>query len=172
MPRPRSNNKYNARRSGGFDSQLEGAFHELLVSAEEEGLVKYFLYHPPAVKFPADVRWNVDFLVQPTTGLEFYVEVKGLQTPVFRLKWKMYKWFNANDILMVSEDDLLEAECQTREVNGLPRDDELSIEVNCDRSLFVVGGDARRPKSWRVLDYVGSRGLLEQICGPDITLLW
>jgi len=91
-------NKYNAARSGGFDSQLEKAYYERLCLLQKAGVLLEVKHHPAAVELMSfcpycgrkSINWNVDFLCRTNEG-EFYVETKGMEISEYKRKLKLWK---------------------------------------------------------------------------------
>lgn len=84
-------NKYHNHPTtvGGirFDSKKEARYYEQLLIRQRTGEVSYFLMQVP-LRLPGGSKYVVDFVVfftDPTTAPE-YVDVKGRETQVFRLK--------------------------------------------------------------------------------------
>lgn len=70
-----------------FDSKKEARYYEQLKARQADGEVWYFLRQVP-IYLPGGTRYVIDFLVffrDPSRDAE-YVDVKGRETQVFRLK--------------------------------------------------------------------------------------
>lgn len=84
-------NKYNAKKvvSDGycFDSKAERDYYEELKLRMRLGEVKYFLRQVP-FHLPGNVKYIVDFEVFLQTGEVEYIDVKGFQTEIFKIKKK------------------------------------------------------------------------------------
>jgi len=97
--------KYHNIRSGGYDSKLETDYGRKLDLLVKTGDVIEYLHHPPSVKLcNGTITWAIDYWVRLINGEEVYVEVKGVPTREFRLKWKLYKWLRGywdSDLLPV-----------------------------------------------------------------------
>lgn len=106
-----SGNKYGARKRKVdghlFDSQAEANFYIYLKNEKKEGRVKEFILQPkyelmagfdhPEKKTkagkPSKVRpidYIADFEITDQDGKKMVVDVKGYQTPVFRIKAKLF----------------------------------------------------------------------------------
>ena len=83
--------KYNAKRmeynGQTYDSKKEARFAETLDIAQRGGAVLYYLRQIP-FRLPGGIRYLVDFLVVYTDGHIEFVDVKGMKTPMYRLKKK------------------------------------------------------------------------------------
>jgi hypothetical protein len=66
-----------------FSSRAESRFYIALKAERSAGVVSYFLRQVP-IHLPGDVRYVVDFLVFYPDGRARYVDVKGVQTAMFR----------------------------------------------------------------------------------------
>jgi len=80
--------KYNAKPVTidgiRFPSKKEGAYFEYLKSLQAAGDVKFFLRQVP-FDIPA-AKYKLDFLVFCADGTIRYIDVKGMMTPVSKLK--------------------------------------------------------------------------------------
>jgi len=68
-----------------FDSKKEAAYYDDLVLRVDAGEVLFFL-RQTRVDLPGNTRYVVDFLEFHTDGTVHFVDVKGVETEVFRLK--------------------------------------------------------------------------------------
>jgi uncharacterized protein DUF1064 len=68
-----------------FDSRREAKYYQNLQLRIAGGEVKYFLRQVP-IHLPGGTKLVVDFQEFHTDGSVHYVDVKGRETPVFRLK--------------------------------------------------------------------------------------
>lgn len=95
-------NKYNAKRSGGYDSKLEENFAtELHFRAnakdgdvdhwEEQVTLQLYSYGVPVCQY------RLDFIVFLKNGTIEFVEIKGLATKDWRIKWKLLQIMVKND---------------------------------------------------------------------------
>lgn len=88
-PAPRVRNKYGnvATVVDGirFDSRREARYYEQLKLRQAAGEVWYWLRQVP-VHLPGGTKYVVDFLVFLRDGTTQFVDVKGRQTAVFKLK--------------------------------------------------------------------------------------
>ena len=98
-------NKYNAKKVEidgiVFDSRAEGRFYEHLLDLMREGVVESFemqkpytlldkFPHPKTGKTIRAIKYVPDFEVIYTDGRVEVVDVKGMQTDVFRMKCKLF----------------------------------------------------------------------------------
>ena len=97
--------KYNAKKVEidgiVFDSRAEGRFYEHLLDLMHEGVVESFemqkpytlldkFPHPKTGKTIRAIKYVPDFEVIYTDGRVEVVDVKGMQTDVFRMKCKLF----------------------------------------------------------------------------------
>lgn len=80
--------KYRAKRTGGYASKRESDYAGLLAAQQSAGVVSHFLEQVP-VKLPGGVKYVCDFLVFYADGRIAFVEVKGVQTPAWKLKLRL-----------------------------------------------------------------------------------
>ena len=98
-------NKYNAKKVEidgiVFDSRAEGRFYEHLLDLMHDGIVESFemqkaytlldkFAHPKTGKTIRAIKYVPDFEVIYTDGRVEVVDVKGMQTDVFRMKCKLF----------------------------------------------------------------------------------
>ena len=98
-------NKYNAKKVEidgiVFNSRAEGRFYEHLLDLMHDGVVESFEMQKPYTlldKFPYPktgktiraIKYVPDFEVIYTDGRVEVVDVKGMQTDVFRMKCKLF----------------------------------------------------------------------------------
>jgi hypothetical protein len=68
-----------------FDSKREANYYKYLKHQREKGEIKYFLRQVP-IHLPGGTKLVVDFMVMGADGAVEYIDAKGRETPVFRLK--------------------------------------------------------------------------------------
>lgn len=98
--------KYNAKPTNSdgyrFDSKREAQRYQELKQLEQAGHIRHLLVHPryclqesftdSAGKKQSSITYVADFkYVEVPTGNWVVEDVKGVETPVFRLKAKMFK---------------------------------------------------------------------------------
>ena len=98
-------NKYNAKKVTidgiTFDSKSEGRYYQHLLGLMESGVVESFemqkpytlldkFPHPKTGKTIRAIKYVPDFEVIYTDGRVEVVDVKGMQTDVFRMKCKLF----------------------------------------------------------------------------------
>lgn len=84
--------KFNAVKSSRngfrFDSKKEARYYDELVLRQRAGEVAFFLMQVP-FHLPGNVRYVVDFQVFLSDGTIEFVDVKGMQTEMFKTKKKL-----------------------------------------------------------------------------------
>lgn len=82
-------NKYGAKVTYvdgiRFDSMREARYYQALRLRQAAGEIRYFLRQVP-IHLPGGTKLVVDFMVVEADGRIRFVDAKGRQTPVFRLK--------------------------------------------------------------------------------------
>jgi hypothetical protein len=81
-------NKFGAKRTGEYASKREAAYAQNLAEMKAAGEIVDWLEQVP-VKLPGKTRYVCDFLVINADGTVRFVEVKGMQTPVWKLKLRL-----------------------------------------------------------------------------------
>lgn len=71
-----------------FDSKAEARYYGELKLRVADGGVLYFLRQVP-FHLPGSVRYVVDFMEVHSDGSVHYVDVKGFETPAFKIKKKL-----------------------------------------------------------------------------------
>lgn len=70
-----------------FDSKAEATYYQRLKLRVQSGEVRYFL-RQVAFHLPGGIRYVVDFMEVHADGSVHFVDVKGIETPMFRTKKK------------------------------------------------------------------------------------
>jgi len=87
-----SKNKFNAKSvvvdGQKFHSTLEAAFYQKLMMLKKASAVSYFLQQVPII-LTGGIKYRVDFLVFYPDGKYEYIEIKGVETPRFKMIKKM-----------------------------------------------------------------------------------
>ena len=71
-----------------FPSKAEARYYDALKAAQKAGDVCFFLMQTP-FHLPGGVKYVCDFTVFHASGVVEFVDVKGVETPVFKAKKKM-----------------------------------------------------------------------------------
>ena len=84
--------KYNAIRTEfdgiRFDSKKEASYYADLTLRQKAGEVTFFLRQVP-LHLPGRVKYIVDFLEFHSNGEVHFVDVKGFETPEFKVKKRL-----------------------------------------------------------------------------------
>jgi len=72
------------------DSMMEGEYLQHLLRSKKEGLVTEIECHP-SYKLHDGIVYIADFAVTYTDGTFAVIDVKGVETPAFRMKAKMFR---------------------------------------------------------------------------------
>lgn len=87
-----SSHKYYAQRQEvdgiNFDSKKEARRYQALKQLQKVNEVKYFI-RQPSFDIGAGVKYKADFLIVWTNGKVTIEDVKGYQTPTFKMKKKL-----------------------------------------------------------------------------------
>lgn len=88
-------NKYGNIKQNGFDSKKESAYAQeldLRIKAKDikgyQTQVKIELFGENKTRV---CNYYIDFVIDHNDGSLEYVEIKGFQTPIWRLKWKLFE---------------------------------------------------------------------------------
>lgn len=90
--RPYQRHKYNAVRTEydgiKFSSKKEADYYRQLKTYQDGGYVIFFLMQVP-FHLPGKAKYICDFQVFYADGTVRFVDVKGMETPMFKMKKKM-----------------------------------------------------------------------------------
>lgn len=102
--KPKGKSKFGNKRceadSFKFDSMLERSYYYKLKKDREDGKIKYFLMQVP-LHLPANIKYIADFMTVDYDNKINYIDVKGVETDVFKLKKKLVKEYYGIDIKVV-----------------------------------------------------------------------
>jgi hypothetical protein len=79
--------KFRAKRTGNYASKREAEYAEVLLLQKQAGEVLDWLEQVP-VRLPGGTKYVADFMVIARDGSVKFVEVKGMETQVWRLKMR------------------------------------------------------------------------------------
>ena len=102
-------NKYNAKRSQGNDgysyqSQAERDYHDdVLWPMQQARLISNLARQPQVWLSEARIGYKPDF-VYTENGREVYVDVKGVETDLFKLKCKLWRCYGPAVLRVVKRD--------------------------------------------------------------------
>ena len=110
-----SRNKYNARKATidgrTFDSQMEADYYLYLKDKKEQVRIKDIKFQPKFVlqeafekngKRHRKIEYVADFEVIEHSGESIIIDVKGMLTPVFRIKEKLFEKKYPNTLVLVT----------------------------------------------------------------------
>src|SRR5574343_598301 len=87
-------NKYGAAKTTvngiTFDSRAEAAFYEYLLPLQKIGRIEKIELQKTFTLY-AGIKYIADFVVTTKDGPIRYIDVKGVETPVFKLKRKLFE---------------------------------------------------------------------------------
>lgn len=96
--------KYHAKktiRDGiRFDSKKEAEYYDMLQAKQAAGIVLFFLRQVP-FHLPGQTTYRVDFQVFYREGYVEFIDVKGVETEVFKLKKRQVEALYPVEILVV-----------------------------------------------------------------------
>lgn len=96
----RRRSKYKAVRTNGFDSKGEAARAKILQTREAHGLIRDLEYQPKVYLSAAKILYKPDFAYTQADGVRVCEDYKGMQTPVFRLKARLWKFYGPCPLLL------------------------------------------------------------------------
>ncbi len=84
--------KFNAKRTDiegiSFPSKKEAIYYKNLLHRQESGEVIFFLRQVP-IHLPGNIKYVVDFVEFHADETVKFVDVKGMITPIYKLKKKL-----------------------------------------------------------------------------------
>lgn len=75
-----------------FDSKAEAAYYLVLKRQFETNVITKLEMQPKVYLTKAKILYKPDFLIE-RNGEEIYIDVKGVKTPVFNLKARLWKCY-------------------------------------------------------------------------------
>lgn len=98
--------KYKSKRTEvdgiKFASQAEAEYYLELKFREKTGVIK-LLELQPAVKMTySNIKYVADFLIEED-GRQVFIDVKGVMTPVFKLKLKLWRYYGKGLLRLVQK---------------------------------------------------------------------
>jgi hypothetical protein len=85
--------KYNLDVTGTrFDSKMEGEYYQELLRQKQHAEIKDFSCQPKFVlQESPKVTYIADFLVRDLDGTKRVIDIKGVETPTFKVKMKLFQ---------------------------------------------------------------------------------
>lgn len=99
--------KYKARRTIvdgiNFASKAEAEYYLELQTYVKDGELKILELQPTVKMTTSMITYRPDFKVQDKFNRVWYVDVKGVETPVFKLKKKLWKHYGDGELKIVKK---------------------------------------------------------------------
>ncbi len=96
--------KYNARKTTvygiKFDSKAEAEYYQYLQSQTYYQIIEL---QPKVYLTDAKILYKPDFLLMDDSDKLFFVDVKGMETPVFRIKKRLWKAYRSEELHIVKK---------------------------------------------------------------------
>lgn len=89
MKRPKYNNIKTVVDGITFDSKAEAKRYQELNMLWKAGEVRWFT-RQPSFLLPGSIRYRPDFMVCDNAGKMWCEDVKGMETPAFKIKRKLW----------------------------------------------------------------------------------
>lgn len=84
-----------------FDSKAESLYYLELKTKKSIGVIKDFEPQPKTYLSKANILYKPDFKIINNDDSFYYVDVKGMQTPVFKLKLRLWKAYKEEKLILV-----------------------------------------------------------------------
>jgi hypothetical protein len=98
-------NKYRNKKTetnlGKFDSKAEAIFAQHLLELAKANMILTFEKQPKIYLTKAKILYKPDFLVHHNDGALQFFDVKGMQTPVFKLKKRLWRAYMNSKLTLV-----------------------------------------------------------------------
>ena len=102
----RSKNKFRNKKVTidgiKFDSIAEGDYYIFLKNLEQFQGLKILELQPKVYMTKARILYKPDFLIEQD-GLKTWIEVKGFETPVYKLKLRLWKFYGPGILHVVKK---------------------------------------------------------------------
>jgi len=99
-------NKYNAKKTYvdgiKFDSKAEAEYYTLLLYKQKIGELKILELQPKVYLTQSKILYKPDFLIKEGRD-RYYVDVKGPETPVFRIKMRLWVHYGQGKLKLVKK---------------------------------------------------------------------
>lgn len=99
--------KYRAIKTGidgiKFDSKAEAEYYIELLSLQESGAIRDIELQPKIVLTASKILYKPDFKVTYPDGRIEHIDVKGVETPVFKIKKRLWKNYGAGTLVIVKK---------------------------------------------------------------------
>jgi len=88
-----------------FDSKGEAEYYKHLLNQEKKGVLKILELQPKTYLTESRILYKPDFLIL-RDDREIYIDFKGIETPVFKLKKKLWKNYGLGILWLVKKSKL------------------------------------------------------------------
>ena len=85
-----------------FDSQAEAEYYGILKGMQSGGLLRIIELQPKVYMTDARILYKPDFLIE-IDGEKKYVDVKGMKTPVFQIKARLWRHYGEGILQIVEK---------------------------------------------------------------------
>ena len=96
----RRGSKYGSRRTGGFHSKFEASAYQSLKDREIKGEIKNLKTQVQVYMTRAKILYKPDFSYEEN-GETVYLEAKGFETDVWRIKRRLWKYYGPGKLIVV-----------------------------------------------------------------------
>lgn len=86
-----------------FDSTAEAEYYIRLRAMERAGQIKFIKAHPSVHMTAARILYKPDFLIEEK-GRKVYIDVKGVVTPEFALKRRLWRYYGDGVLRVVTKE--------------------------------------------------------------------
>lgn len=94
-------NKRVEKAGLSFGSKLESSVHDFLLLWEKSGEIKIEKLQDSVYLTKARIQYIADFKISyPASGEIAWCEAKGMETPVFSIKRRLWKWYGPGALLI------------------------------------------------------------------------
>jgi len=102
----KNKNKYNAKKTYvdniKFDSKSEAEYYIFLKEMERVGMCAIMEIQPKVYLTKTRILYKPDFLIIEN-GEEIYIDVKGMMTPVFNIKKRLWRNYGKGKLRLVKK---------------------------------------------------------------------
>lgn len=86
-----------------FASKAEAEYYLELQTYVNDGELKILELQPKVVMTTSLIKYVPDFKIQDKFGRQWYVDVKGMETPVFKIKKRLWKHYGDGELKIVKK---------------------------------------------------------------------
>ena len=113
-------NKFKNKKAKSIDgynhrSKLEADVANMLLAMKASGNIKSFKREVPVLMTKAKIKYIADFCVENFEGGHYFIEAKGIETPVWRIKRRLWEHYGEGrlEVWKHSRQGVYMAECIT-----------------------------------------------------------